>query len=248
MREAEQVNGVWIVQADDHGRYVGVTRFHVDKGDITELDMDYVETVAGKLKPSKDVEAIVTDYEEQLADEMDKVIGTLELPWNPGGDESNLGNWIADAFREATGADIAMMNNGGIRKGLPAGKILVRDIWEISPFGNTLVTYEWTGKELMEAMDFMAKDGRSMQVSGVHMLLERRVGLVDILVGEKEVDPERTYTICVNNYTASQAEKYFGKKINDLKETGLIDRDVLVDDVKKDPVIRSEIEGRVIIL
>ncbi|MCF7833154.1 MAG: bifunctional metallophosphatase/5'-nucleotidase [Candidatus Marinimicrobia bacterium] len=248
MREAEQVNGVWIVQANDHGRYIGITKFHVENGDITTIDMDYEETIAGKLRPSKDVAAVVKKYEEQVAEEMDKVIGTLEIPWRSGGDESNLGNWIADAFREATGTDIAMMNNGGIRKGLDSGPILVRDIWEISPFGNTLVTFEWTGEELMNAMDFMASRGRSMQVSGMDMMLEDKVGLVDILVGEEQVDPEKVYTICVNNYTASQAEKYFGTEINNLKETGLVDRDVLVNAVKKDPVIRSEIEGRVIIL
>ena len=248
MREPEQVNGVWIVQANDHGRYVGVTNFHVENGNITDLTMDYVETVAGKLKPSKDVAEIVDKYEAKIAEAMDKIIGTLQRPWTRGGDESNLGNWIADAFRQATSADIAMMNNGGIRKNLDAGPIKVRDIWEISPFGNTLVTFEWTGKELMEALDFMAKQGRSMQVSGLHMMLDRKEGLVDMIVNGAEVDPDRVYTICLNNYSASQAEKYFGKKIENMNETGLIDRDVLIDAVKKEPIINSEIEGRVIIL
>jgi 5'-nucleotidase len=248
MREAENVNGVWIVQADDHGRYVGVTNFHVDEGKITSLEMDYVETIVGKLAPSKDVAKIVDAYEAELAEAMDEVIGTLETSWRGSGAESNLGNWIADAFREATDTDIAMMNNGGIRKGLDAGKILVRDIWEISPFGNTLVTFEWTGQELLDALDFMAKAGRSMQVSGIDMMLERNKGLVDALVGGAEIDIERTYTLCVNNYTASQSKKYFGKTIEPLHETGLVDRDVLIEAVRKNPIINSGIEGRVIIL
>lgn len=248
MREAEQVNGVWIVHADDHGRYIGVTNFHVEKGDITELEMKYVETVAGKLKPSKDVAEIVNKYEFDIAEAMDEIIGTLEKPWTRGGNESNLGNWISDAFRMATDADIAMMNDGGIRKNLDAGPIKVRDIWEISPFGNTLVTFEWTGKELMEALDFMAKQGRSMQISGMDVMLGRKEGLIDILVNKSPVDPDKVYTICLNNYSASQAEKYFGKSINNMKETGLIDRDVLIEAVKKEPIINSEIEGRVIVL
>ena len=248
MREAEQVNGVWIVQADDNGRYVGVTNFHVESGDITDLTMEYVETVVGKLKPSKDVAEVVDKYESVIAEKMDEVIGTLETPWSGRGDESNLGNFIADAFREATGADIAMMNNGGIRKSMNPGPIKVRDIWEISPFGNTLVTFEWTGKELVEALDYMAKEGRTMQVSGMVIMLEHREGLIDMLVNNKPVDPNKVYTVCLNNYSASQGEKYFGKKINNIKKTGLIDRDVLVKKVRKDPVIKSEIEGRVIIL
>ena len=248
MREAEQVNGVWIVHADDHGRYVGVTNFHVENGKITDLNMDYVETLAGKLVPSKDVAAIVDKYESEIAEAMDETIGTLKRAWTRGGAESNLGNWISDAFRTATGADIAMMNDGGIRKNLDAGPIKVRDIWEISPFGNTLVTFEWTGKELMEALDFMAKQGRSMQISGMDVMLGRKEGLIDILVNKGPVDPDKVYTICLNNYSASQAEKYFGKSIINLKETGLIDRDVLIEAVRNEPIINSEIEGRVIIL
>ncbi|MCD6336694.1 MAG: 5'-nucleotidase C-terminal domain-containing protein, partial [Candidatus Marinimicrobia bacterium] len=248
MRQAENVNGVWIVQANDHGRYAGVTNFHVDEGKITSLNMDYVETIVGKLTPSKDVAEIINTYETELSEVMNEVIGTLETSWSTRGAESNLGNWISDAFREKTGVDIAMMNNGGIRKGLKKGTILVRDIWEIAPFGNTLVTFEWTGAELTEALDYMAKQGRSMQVSGIEMILERNKGLVDASVNGVEIDPEKTYTLCVNNYTASQGKKYFGKIIEPLNETGLIDRNVLIDAVRKNPVINSKIEGRVVIL
>lgn len=248
MNEAQKVNGVYIVQANDHGRYVGVTKFHVEKGEITDLNMDYVETVVGKLRPSQDVAEIVINQEAALVEVMDKVIGKLETPWTRRGDESNLGNWIADAFRERARVDIAMMNDGGIRKDLAAGDIKVRDMWEIAPFGNTLVIYEWTGQELLQALDNMAKGGRSMQVSGITMKLENRVGLVEALINDKPIDPNKTYTICLNNYSASQGEKYFGIKIKDLKETGLIDRDVLIDYVKKHPVINSKVEGRVIIL
>lgn len=248
MREAEKVNGVYIVQANDHGRYIGVTNFHVENGDISSLEMDYVETLTGKLKPSKDVAEVVQRFETEIAEQMDKIIGTLETPWTRGGAESNLGNWIADAFRQETGADIAMMNNGGIRKGLNAGPIRVRDIWEISPFGNTLVTFEWTGKELLEALNYMAEHGRTMQVSGLELMIQGNDGLVDVLVNGKPVDPAKTYTLCLNNYSVSQGEKYFGKKIVDMTETGLVDRDVLVKAVKVQPVINSKTEGRVVIL
>ena len=86
-----------------------------------------------------------------------------------------------------------------------------------------------------------------MQVSGIDMVLDRNDGLVDAIVDGAKIDPERTYTLCVNDYTASQGDKYFGKTIDPLVETGLIDRDVLIAAVRKHPVINSKIEGRVII-
>ncbi len=247
LKKAVNENGVWIVQANDHGRYIGVTNFHVEHGEITELEMDYVETVIGNIKPSKDVAKIVIRQEAALVEVMDEVIGELKTPWTRRGDETNLGNWIADAFKEKTGADIAMMNNGGIRKDLAAGPIKVRDIWEISPFGNTLVTFEWTGEELLEALDNLAKGGRSMQVSGINMVLENRKGLISADVDGEEIDPSAMYTICMNNYSASQGKKYFGLEIKDMTITGLVDRDVLLEEIRKNPKIDSKIEGRLII-
>ncbi|MCK4812601.1 MAG: bifunctional metallophosphatase/5'-nucleotidase [Candidatus Marinimicrobia bacterium] len=246
MREAEQVNGVWIVQASAHGRYVGLTRFHIDQGNITSLKMEYVETVAGRLKPSQDIAEIVMSYEAGLADKMNEVIGELKIPWIRSGGESNIGNWIADAFLDAVDADIAIMNNGGIRKNLAVGSILVRDIWEIAPFGNTLVTYEWTGKEILEGLDNMVQKHRSLQFSGITMVLDREKGLIDARVNGKSIDPEKIYTVVTNNYTASQANNYFGLTVDSTVETGFIDRDVLIKAVRKNPIIISEIEGRIV--
>lgn len=246
MREAEQVNGVWIVQADDRGRYVGLTRFRAEEGEITKLEMDYVETVAGKLTPSPDVEELVMRYENELAEKMNAAIGELKTPWKRGGGESNVGNWIADAFRAAVpGADIAIMNDGGIRKDMPAGEITVRDIWEIAPFGNKLVLFEWSGKELMQALDNMAKRRRSLQFSGINMVLRRGEGLLSAEIDGHPVDPEKTYTIVSNDYTAGQVDKYFGLELPKYRELGLLDRDALIKQVRKQKNIDSKIEGRI---
>ncbi len=246
MREPEQVNGVWIVQADDRGRYVGLTRFHAEKGEITSLEMDYVETVAGKLKPSKDVEALISAYEEELAEQMDETIGELKIPWVRRSGESNIGNWIADAYREASGADIAIMNNGGIRKNLEAGPVTVRDIWEIAPFGNRLVTFEWTGEELLEALNNMAVKRRHLQFSGIRLVLEDGGGLVGAAVDGDPVDPGSTYTIATNDYSASQAPNYFDMPVPDYKDTGWLDREVMIRAVRENPDINTEVEGRII--
>jgi 2',3'-cyclic-nucleotide 2'-phosphodiesterase (5'-nucleotidase family) len=246
MEEAERVNGVWIVQADDRGRYVGLTRFHAEKGEITSLEMDYVETVAGKLRPSEDVAALISAYEAELAEQMDEKIGELKTPWTRRSGESNIGNWIADAFREATGADIGIMNNGGIRKNLDAGPVTVRDIWEIAPFGNRLVTFEWTGEELLEALNNMTVKYRNLQFSGIHLVLEEGEGLLDARVEGQPVDPGKTYTIATNDYTASQSPNYFDMEEPDYTPTGWLDRDVLIRHIRREPVIYSKVEGRIV--
>ena len=62
--------------------------------------------------------------------------------------EAAIGNLIADAMREAVGADIGITNGGGIRadREYPAGTKLTRgDILAELPFGNKTVKLELTG-------------------------------------------------------------------------------------------------------
>jgi 5'-nucleotidase len=60
----------------------------------------------------------------------------------------------ADAMLAAVpGAHAALLNNGGIRKDLFAGKISVSDVLEVMPFGNTLVLVDLTGAEMKTALE-----------------------------------------------------------------------------------------------
>ena len=60
--------------------------------------------------------------------------------------ETLLGNWISDRIRKFANADAAFHNSGGIRASLPAGAVKVRDIFEVVPFGNTVVKMQLTGQ------------------------------------------------------------------------------------------------------
>jgi 5'-nucleotidase / UDP-sugar diphosphatase len=70
--------------------------------------------------------------------------------------ETNLGNLICDAILERTridGAQIAIMNGGGIRAAIPAGDITVGQVLSVLPFGNTLALVTLTGAQLLEALE-----------------------------------------------------------------------------------------------
>src|SRR5205085_10176627 len=91
------------------------------------------------------------------------------------GREAPIGNLIADAMRERTRADLAIMNGGGIRGGkvYEAGTAITRrDVQAQLPFGNHLVTLNIKGSELRLAIEnglsrLPAAAGRFPQVSGV---------------------------------------------------------------------------------
>ncbi len=68
--------------------------------------------------------------------------------------EAALGDLCADAYRSISGADVALVNGGGIRAGINKGDITFNDIINIHPYGNYLCVVEVTGAELLDILEF----------------------------------------------------------------------------------------------
>lgn len=71
--------------------------------------------------------------------------------------------------------------------------------------------------------------------------------LVSLKVNGDELSMERSYSISTNNYMAAQFRKYFGEVEQSINiiNTGLIDRDVILDAVKEQKRINSVLEERI---
>ncbi len=254
--EPKVVNGVIICQAGSRGEYLGYLSVEVD------LDGDSVYSYSGRLirvingivEPDKIALRKVEEFEKIVDKEFGQVIGWLEVDWKRNfHGESNLGNWEADVMREFAKTDIAFQNSGGLRKDLPKGEIKVRDIWEINPFGNTFVVFEVDGKTLKKMIEWQASGkAELMQVSGIKIVIDsrRKVGerVISIEVGGKPLDENKKYSIVTNNWVADHLYDLFGIPQNsvELKNLGVVDRDVFIEAVKKQKVIKSEVEGRII--
>ncbi|MBO2515693.1 MAG: bifunctional metallophosphatase/5'-nucleotidase [Clostridiales bacterium] len=138
--------------------------------------------------------------------------------------ESNLGDLVADAYRDATGADVALVNGGGIRATIAAGDITLNQIKACHPFGNMLCMVEATGQQILDALEWTSRavpgeNGGFLQVSGltyeIHSYLpstcekdengmfvavtgEYRVK--NVMINGEPLDPERIYTVASHNY------------------------------------------------
>ncbi|MFZ4621843.1 MAG: bifunctional metallophosphatase/5'-nucleotidase, partial [Bacteroidota bacterium] len=167
----KRVNGIMITQAGSRGRWLGKIDITVDtqKDTVLKSYSDLIECRTADVTPDPVVEAKVNEFESMAAKEMNEVIGVLKTDWKKEGrGESNMGNWITDALREYAKTDIAFQNSGGIRKEMLAGNIMVRDLWEISPFGNTLATFNVDGATLRSMIQFqLSMKEESMQFSGI---------------------------------------------------------------------------------
>lgn len=86
--------------------------------------------------------------------------------------QTEIGAFCADAFREFTGADVALINGGGIRAGIKRGEVTLNDLLAVMPFGNMVCTATMTGQQLLDAMEFSVallpdESGAFLQVSGM---------------------------------------------------------------------------------
>lgn len=88
--------------------------------------------------------------------------------------ETNIGNLCADAYRIVAGADIGLVNGGGVRADIEAGDVTYADIIAVHPFGNTLCMVEATGQEIVDALEVSmyavekeyAQDGTALGENG----------------------------------------------------------------------------------
>ena len=248
-----QVNDILIFQAGARGQFLGHLSATVDPEtkSITDYRYQLIETVAGNIKASSAVAHIVDSLEAIIEGEMNEVIGELKTPCvrNSKG-ESNIGNWIADATREHFQTDIAFHNSGGIRNGLSGGPIQVRDIWEISPFDNTIMIMQISGDQLLHLLNWRIKHPRDLlQTSGIKRIYNtQRKILTEATVHGEPIVSDKVYTIATNNYIIGHIDRFLGLHIDDVtvEDTGIIGRDILIKAVAKQKVINSATGGRLI--
>jgi 5'-nucleotidase/UDP-sugar diphosphatase len=252
----KKINRAIICQAGSSSRYIGELRMEVDlDGDsLLSYSGRLVETVNGVYPDDQKTAAVVDSLEKVVGSTLNKVIGSLTIRWERKSDqESNIGNWHTDAMRRAGKTDIAFLNSGSFRKDLNSGSIRMRDIWEIDPFGNELVTFKVTGSVLLRMLEWQILDKHGLlQVSGLSYSFDKTKPewrrLVTAMTGKKPIERNRKYSITVNNYIAGHLHDFFGlpeKRIK-VKNLGLTDRDTFIQEVRRQKIITSRIEGRII--
>jgi len=250
----KHVNGILIAQAGSRGRWLGKVELTVDtdKDTVLQSSGELIECRASGINPDTTVAKVVGEL-EQLADKsLNEIVAELKTDWvRNGTGESNIGNWISDAMRNYAKTDIAFQNSGGIRKDVLAGTLTVRDFWEISPFGNTLLTFKVSGETLQSMLSYQVSASDELcQVSGLtieYVVKEGKRILKKIMVGNEPLNAKKMYSVVTNNFVESQSKKYFGVEIppSAIKQLHAADRDVLIEAARKQNSIASTLEGRI---
>jgi len=202
-----------------------------DSGEIEgELVTGYDGSEAGTDELLKSIHA-------QLDEKLEVQIGTLTVDLIAEDEqenqlvrsqETNLGDFCADAYRTGLNADVAFVNGGGIRANVAKGTVTYGDIIDVHPYNNQLSVAEVTGQQLLDALEMGARlypepCGGFLQVSGMtyeidtsvpsHVIIDDRSAFVkvdgeyrvkNVKVGGAPLDLEKTYRLASHDYMLKQ--------------------------------------------
>ena len=178
-----------------------------------------------------DLDNLTADYKlipvtKRLDDRIDKSLARAIEPYRAGVDSlmnvpiartsrelsetgSDILNFLADFIRKrgeelAPGVDFAIINKGGIRRGLPKGKVSEGMIIQMLPFNNRVEVIDVKGSDLAENFDIMARTGGNGVSKGVEVTFDPETyKATSILINGQPLDPEKTYRVATIDYLAN---------------------------------------------
>ena len=260
-----------VMKAGSQGRHVGVLTLTIDRVKGRGGASKVIWTPEFRLRSTADTEgdailaAKVGDYQASLDESLDVVIGETAvelrtLGFLRGSAETAFGNLLADAMREATGADIALTNGGGIRGDTiyPPGSRLTRKmVLTELPFGNKTVVLRLTGAQVREALENGVSraenpSGRFPQVSGLAFSFGARrppgERVTSITVAGAPLEDGKTYTLATNSFLANGGDDYrvfrAGEVVVD-SASGSLMAGQLIDHIIAAGSVAPKIEGRI---
>lgn len=238
----------------------GVLTINGSNADFELVDPDdvNVEEMSDEAKNAYNtVKGIVDGYNEDIA-YLCEEIGTSKAhlvaydsdgTWAVRKRETNAGDFVADAYRSVTGADVAIANGGGVRAEIEVGNVTRKMLMDMNAFNNDMCVLEVTGSQLLDVLEHGAREcpqslGGFFQVSGmsfeIHAYLESPVicdqldnfieidetkerRVQNVLIGGEPIEADKIYTLAGSTYVLLQG----GDGLTMLDGTTVVQKDGL---------------------
>lgn len=262
-------NGTPIFKMWADAREVGKFDLYIDtkSGKLASMDWQIIR-VTDQIPDAPEFAPAVSKY-RSLLDQLEVRVGATAVPldalsYSVRTKETDIGNFIADAYRNAVGADIGFVNGGSIRADLSynPGPLTKRDVLSMLPFNNPIVKVEVSGKLLLDILEHSVarsrednEPGRFPQVSGLRFTFDASKlpgqRIVEAMVGGKPVDTGSNYTVATSDFLVSRG----GDGYTMFKDAKLLiaadkapkDSEVFEKAIKESPnaTISPRVEGRI---
>jgi len=200
------------------------------------------------------LETYMAHLKQEKDKKMSQIIGTSKAVLTSFAPQSPLSNLLVDMLfewgnnyllaKKLQPADLALLNFGGIRATLPQGRITVGDIYQISPFDNTMAFVLVKGSELKKMFEGFSEK-RNAPLANVQTTY-RTGRLLSYTIGGIPLNENKIYTIVTINFLAVGGDEFLSQL--HFESTIYLDtpvRDVYMDEIRKKTAQGIEIEGNI---
>lgn len=233
-RISTRVHGIPIIEAGSSGRNVAFADFVRVAGKCCEVRTSVVDAYADSVASDQSLATLVLHAQAAVDSVTFRPIVTLRYALPRTGTEYALGRLIADAQRNIVKADVAIMNNGGIRADLPQGTVTYGDLFQVQPFQNKLLRLTVSGDMLLTALERVVGENEpSGHVAGVEVWYDwrrpagSRITRTRLLNGKK-IDPHGAYTLAVTDFLAAGGSGFAMLAGARRVDVGVVDLDALI--------------------
>ncbi len=252
-----RIDGRLVTSADKYGTIVSEIDIVLDpkSGDVSSARADNLIVRTDRFNKDAAQTQLIAVYEQLAAPLAKRVVGSIAAPLtrdeSPAG-ETPVGQVVADAQLAATrtaadgGAQIALMNPGGLRANLTAGSdgaVRYEDLFAVQPFYNNLVTHTLTGAQVVQVLEqqwLSQPRPRILQVSrGFGYIWDnakangQRVVPGSVMLDGKALDTAANYRVTVNSFLADGGDNFPVFKQGREKKTGAMDVDAFEQFIAK---------------
>ena len=224
-----------------------------------------IETSIVSLKDYKDrdarVQAVVDSINTVNAPVINRKVGYSEVRLtNLGADgkravrnsPTNTGDLAADATRWYCGAELALVNGGGLRKDIEQGDVTLGEIIDMQPFNNDLNLYAIPAKTLVKMIEYACSGLLTEEETGLlihpsgfgYVYSKEEKKLVDIFEIDdtagvcREMNMERVYSVGMASYNFLQ----FGEIVKDCE---VIRANIGMDNMATKEYIETALDGHI---
>ncbi|MBA4174971.1 MAG: bifunctional metallophosphatase/5'-nucleotidase [Leptothrix sp. (in: Bacteria)] len=254
-----RIDGRLVTSGDKYGTIVTEIDLVLDPAtrDVISATADNVVVRPASFAKDPRQTTLIAQYEKLAAPLAGRVVGQLGAPLprqNNAAGENPLGQVIADAQLAATrdaGAQLALMNPGGIRAALdmPAdGQVRYADLFAVQPFYNNLMTMTLTGAQLLQLLEEQWSNrndgGRVLHVSqgfsyswDAKAPVGQRIVPGSVRINGRPLDPAADVRITVNSFLGGGGDNFQVLRQGRDRRTGMMDVDALELYVKANPTL-----------
>jgi len=214
-------NGVPVIQAGYNGRAIGRISLTFDGRELKNIETSVISVSTGNAADPA-IEAMIAEYDAQVAPIMNEVIGVF-------GNSVNLGkngwanklvfDYIArkagePGWRAGQGWEnvVLIQNSGGWRNvtmGAANDNVTVRFMWTLMPFDNEIYLFELRGDYLMNILSGKHVSGSG--TLGTSPVITNAEGSGNNWIvsstGEK-IDPNKSYKVSMNDFMFTGGDNY----------------------------------------